>query len=164
MLRFGHLVMDLKEYRENGYVLSDSQHAYLDWLCTMPSQRVPNSKAKYALEFGHDETTLRRWQKLPAFRAEWKRRVEELQGSPERTQKLLDSLYEKGVAGDTKSAALWLQATNRLQPMPVQISGSKAAAELSDSELDSLVAALAEREQSKRSLKKTFNGTVSLIK
>ena len=132
-------------------ILSAPQQRYLDWLCTAPSERVPASKAKYAIEHVVDISTLRRWEKKEVFRSQWKQQVDEVQGSPERTQRLLDNLYNKALEGDTKSAELYLKATNRMAPPSVTISSNKKATELTDAELDSLIAAVAEREKSSRS-------------
>lgn len=102
-----------------------------------------------ARQLNVDPTTLRRWEKKPVFKKEWDNRVNEIQGSPERTQRLLDSLYAKALEGDNRAAQLYLQATNRLVVAPPQ-SQTTSAAELSDEQLDKLLADLAEREQSKR--------------
>lgn len=130
--------------------LTAQQQEYLDWLCTAPSERVPPSKHKMALHLGVNETTIRRWEKKEVFRNQWKEQVDEVQGSPERTQRLLDTLYSKALEGDTKSAQLYLQATNRMAPPTVTVQSNKKASELSDEELDSLIAAVAEREKSNR--------------
>jgi hypothetical protein len=103
-----------------------------------------------ALHLGVNETTIRRWEKKEIFRNQWKEQVDEVQGSPERTQRLLDTLYAKALDGDTKSAHLYLQATNRMAPPTVTVQSNKKASELSDEELDSLIAAVAEREKSSR--------------
>jgi hypothetical protein len=129
--------------------LSSKQEQYLDWLCTAPSERKPSSKKQYAVAAGVDVTTLRRWEKKQVFRDRWQSQVDELQGSPERTQRLLDTLYEKALDGDTKSAQLYLQATNRMAPPTVTVT-SKKSADLSDDELDALIAAVAERERDSR--------------
>lgn len=131
--------------------LTQQQQIYVEWLCTAPSERVPATKKAMALELGVDITTLRRWEKKEVFRNAWKDQVDEVQGSPERTQRLLDTLYSKALDGDTKSAQLYLQATNRMVPPSVTISSNKKATELTDAELDSLIAAMAEREKASRS-------------
>lgn len=130
--------------------LTVPQQTYLDWLCTAPSDRQPATKTAFAAQIGVDVTTLRRWEKKDPFVAEWKKRVDDIQGSPERTQRLLDTLYTKALEGDTKSAQLYLQATNRMAPPTVTVQSSKKAAELSDDELDALIAAVAEREKTTR--------------
>ncbi len=130
--------------------LTAPQEQYLDWLCTAPSERVPASKNKYALENTVDISTMRRWEKKDIFRSRWKTQVDDIQGSPERTQKLLDNLYNKALEGDTKSAELYLKATNRMAPPSVTISSNKKTVDLTDAELDSLIATIAEREKAGR--------------
>lgn len=130
--------------------LTAPQEKYLDWLCTAPSERVPVSKNKYSLENTVDISTMRRWEKKDIFRSRWKTQVDDIQGSPERTQKLLDNLYNKALEGDTKSAELYLKATNRMAPPSVTISSNKKTVDLTDAELDSLIATIAEREKAGR--------------
>ena len=121
-------------------ILDPRQEKYLNWLCMPASGRVPSSQEKYAQQEGIDPTTLRRWQKKPSFKAEWAKRVDDLQGSPERSQKLLDSLYAKALDGDNKAAQLYLQATNRLAPTQIKVEHSQKLEEISDAELDALIA------------------------
>ena len=130
--------------------LTAPQEKYLDWLCTAPSERVPASKNKYSTENAVDISTMRRWEKKDIFRSRWKTQVDDIQGSPERTQKLLDNLYNKALEGDTKSAELYLKATNRMAPPSVTISSNKKTVDLTDAELDSLIATIAEREKAGR--------------
>jgi len=65
----------------------------------------------------------------------------------------LDTLYDKAVGGDVKSAQLYLQATNRMAPPTVELKTERRVAELSDSDLDELIAAMARRERDSRVLK-----------
>ena len=130
--------------------LTAPQEKYLDWLCTAPAERVPASKNKYSMENAVDISTMRRWEKKDIFRSRWKTQVDDIQGSPERTQKLLDNLYNKALEGDTKSAELYLKATNRMAPPSVTISSNKKTVDLTDAELDSLIATIAEREKAGR--------------
>jgi hypothetical protein len=135
-------------------VLTQPQQEYLDWLCTAPSERVPPSKNKMAGHLGVDITTLRRWEKKPNFRQQWQDKVDDIQGSPERTQAVLDMLYNKATQdNDVKSAQLYLQATNRMAPPTVEVKSDRKLTELSDSELDALIASVASREKETRTLK-----------
>jgi hypothetical protein len=127
--------------------LDARQEKFLNWLCTPANGRVPSSQNQYAKAEGVDETTLRRWKKKPAFKQEWERRVNELQQSPERTQTLLDNLFQRALEGDNNSAKLYLQATGRLAPVQLQVEHSGKASELSDTELAELIAANAVSEQ-----------------
>lgn len=135
--------------REPTPLLDSRQLQYLEWLVTPSPERVPRTQAEMARQLQVDPTTLRRWEKKPTFKKEWDNRVNEIQGSPERTQRLLDALYTKALEGDNRAAQLYLQATNRLVA-PTPVSQTTTASELSDEELDKLLASLAEREQSKR--------------
>jgi hypothetical protein len=128
-------------------ILDTRQEQFLNWLCTPAIGRVPASQTAYAKQVGVDETTLRRWKNKPVFKQEWKRRIEDLQGSPERTQQLLDNLFARALEGDNNSAKLYLQATGRLAPVQLQVEHSGKASELSDNELAELIAANAASEQ-----------------
>ena len=127
--------------------LDPRQEKFLNWLCTPANGRVPSSQASYAEQEGVDETTLRRWKKKPSFKQEWEKRVSDLQQSPERTQRLLDNLFQRALEGDNNSAKLYLQATGRLAPVQLQVEHKSSAAELSDSELTELIANSAQAEQ-----------------
>lgn len=131
-------------------LLDARQEAYISWLCTPPQEREPSSKNAYATAHGVDVSTLRRWEKKDVFRKAWQAKVDEVQGSPERSQRLLDTLYGKALEGDIKAAQLYLQATNRMAPPTVTLKSEKGAAELSDQELDDLIAAVASRERETR--------------
>lgn len=127
-------------------VLTPRQDAYLEWLCTAPSERVPSSKRKYADEFGTTTQTLRNWEKNQVFREQWRSRVDSVVGSPEDTFAMLENLRKRGMEGDMKAADLWLRATNRMVPQPIKVETSKSTSELSDEELDQLIAARAQSE------------------
>jgi len=131
-------------------VLDSRQEAYLDWLCSAPAEREPSSKRSYSELHHLAITTLRRWEKKEHFRKEWSRRVDEVVGSPERTQKLLDNLFDKAMKGDTNAAKLYLQTTGKLAPAQVTVTSEKRAAELSDGELDQLIGQMAARERDSR--------------
>lgn len=134
----------------NDNILDERQEKYLNWLTVPAPMRSPKSKEAYAKENGVDVTTLRRWEKKPAFKGEWQKRVEELQGSPERTQGLLDEIYRRAMDGDNKAAQLYLQATNRLAPTQVNVTHQQSLAEISDKELEELIAATAKVERETR--------------
>ncbi len=131
-------------------LLDARQQKFLDWLCTPSVARVPSSQEKYAHVENIDESTLRRWKKKPTFKAAWERRVAESQGSPERTQQLLDNLFQRALDGDNNSAKLYLQATGRLAPVQLQVEHSGKVSELSDAQLSELIVASAASEQQSR--------------
>lgn len=122
----------------------DVRHeAYLVWLCTVPQLRVPATKLAFSKELGVDESTLTRWQSRDVFKQEWRRRIDDLQGSPEKTQQLLESLYSRALEGDNNSAKLYLQATGRLAPVQLSVEHRGVVSELSDAALAELIASSA---------------------
>lgn len=131
-------------------ILDPKQEQYLNWLVVPAPYRQPKTEEAMAELLEVNDSTLRRWKKKPAFAAEWKRRVEELQGSPERTQKLMDNLYDRALNGDNKAAQLYLQATGRMAPTQVNVEHSTKVSEISDEELDALIASVAAGEKAAR--------------
>lgn len=130
--------------------LTVNQQRYLDWLCTAPSERHPASKQGFADSVGVDVSTVRRWEKKDVFTKEWERRSREFQGSPERTQSVLDTLHSKALDGDVRAAQLWLQAMDKMAPAQVEVKHDRQAANLSDAELDELIGMVAARERESR--------------
>lgn len=132
-------------------ILEPKQEQYLNWLVVPAPYREPRTEEAMAEVLGVNESTLRRWKKKPVFAAEWKKRVEEMQGSPERTQKLMDNLYDRALGGDNKAAQLYLQATGRMAPTQVNVEHSTKVSEITDEELDALIASVAAGEKALRS-------------
>lgn len=132
-------------------ILDPKQEQFMNWLLVPAPHREPRTQEAMARQLDVDVTTLRRWQKKPSFHQEWKRRVEELQGSPERTQKLLDTIYDRALSGDNKAAQLYLQATGRMAPTQVNVEHTTKVSEISDEELDALIASVATGEKALRS-------------
>lgn len=132
------------------HILEPEHEKYMNWLLVPAPQRIPKTQEQYANDEGVNVTTLRRWQRKPLFKQEWEKRVAELQGSPERTQKLLDNLYERSLAGDNKAAQLYLQATNRLAPTQISVEHTQKLSDISDEELDKLIGTFATSERKAR--------------
>lgn len=131
-------------------VLTADQQRYIDWLCTAPSERNPSTAEEFAAMIGVNSSTLRRWKKKDNFITQWESQSKNHQGSPERTQGVLDAMFAKAVDGDVRAAQLWLQAMNKMAPAQVEVKHDKSASQLSDEELDELIATLAAHEQSER--------------
>jgi len=131
--------------------LTRIQEEYLDWLLLPSELKSPHTNTEWAAEHSLTLNTLTNWKKLPMFAERWKDGIKGMAVSPERTQMLLDSLFKKGINGDVKSAQLYLQATNQM-PNPRQEINIKTdnARELSDGELEALIAQYAQTEKKKR--------------
>ncbi len=117
-------------------VLSAREEEYLSWL--VDPQRV-GSKTDQAEKFGVVPSTVYRWEQAPHFRRAWSDRVQELGGDPSRVQAVYDRLYEQAVAGDVRSAELFLKAIGKLNQTQ-EVVHRKSARDLTDAELDALIA------------------------
>jgi len=121
-------------------LLTIDQEKYLAWLLVEKMFREPKTKKEFAEFIGVTPGTLSNWESKKAFLERWRLGVRGTTESPERTQALLDALYIKGVAGDTKSAELYLKATGMMpNASTVNINNTTSVKDLSDAELASLI-------------------------
>ena len=111
-------------------LLTNEQEEYLAWLLTPEDQRQPQTKKEWAL--AHD-------MHVNNFRERWQLGIEALNQSPERTQKLLEALYIKGISGDTKSAELYLKATGSMPSQTLNIKQETSVKDLSQEDLEGLI-------------------------
>jgi len=126
--------------------LDDPRHErYLDWLCTLRKDRVPETLAALAAEFGVNVRTLRDWKEKPEFVKEHEARVRRITGAPERTQEVLAALHELSLdsqsAKQVQAAKTWLDATGFLRREVTKATGDTSA--LSNEQLMELVEAKA---------------------
>lgn len=147
---------------KDNLLLTKQQEEYLAWLLTPDEQRQPRYKKGYAEEHGLHINTLGLWEKKKPFIDRWKLGLEGLNQSPERTQKLLDSLYTKGIAGDTKSAELYLKATGNMpNASTLNIKTETSLREISDEELETMILELSQKQVKKNSSSATFPMTIT---
>ena len=131
--------------------LTRLQEEYLDWLLLPSELRDPSTNQAWAEKNKVSVNTLTNWKKNPTFEARWKDGIKGMAVSPERTQMLLDSLFKRGINGDVKSAQLYLQATNQMPNNKTDINiKTENAKDLTDSELEALIAEYAQQEKKKR--------------
>ena len=122
------------------YLLTQQQEEYLEWLLTPKDSRNPKTKKAWAEDHGIHFNTLQVWEKRRDFKERWELGVKGLTESPERTQSLLDALYVKGIAGDVRSAELYLKATGQMASQQnINIKTETSVKELSDEELQTLI-------------------------
>ena len=136
-------------------LLTRDQELYLEWLVLPEHERVPLTKKEWAEQHGYHANTLGTWEKKKHFIERWKLGVEGLAQSPDRTQKLLDALYNKGLDGDTKSAELYLKATGNLKiQSQVDIRNTTSIKDVSDEELEKMILELSQKHADVVELKK----------
>jgi predicted xylose isomerase-like sugar epimerase len=116
----------------------------LEWLTTVPSERSPRTKGGLADELGVSARTLRDWQAKDEFLREWEKRAREVAGDPERTQRVLDALFQTGVDSEhrqhVQAAKTFLEAIGAIKPHVQQVEVSGGVQQLSDEQLSALIA------------------------
>lgn len=133
----------------------------LEWLTTPKQLKEeygwPSSTDGIALELGVSRRTIFYWKKDPEFRARWERDARDKIGDPSRVQELLDMLAREAhdqahpLSARVQAAALVLKETNTLKPS-AGAEASRRASELSDAELEAMIAEAAQLEQARRKL------------
>ena len=130
-------------------LLTQEQEKFLLWLITPEDSREPSTKKAYAEQNGIVVGTLAYWEKKKPFLERWKLAVTGLNQSPERSGKLLDVLYLKGLAGDIKSAELFLKATGQMPnaAQTLNIKSETSVKELSDEDLQAMIIEIASKQK-----------------
>jgi hypothetical protein len=135
--------------------LTNNQQLYLDWILEPEDTRYPKTKSAWAEMHEVHYNTPTNWEKMPLFKQLWEEAIKGIAQSPERTQRLLNSLYEKGLNGDVKAAQLYLTATGAISKDQHLTIKHENAKDLSDLELQDLIAQFATNEQATRMLDKS---------
>jgi len=134
--------------RTNRLFLTETQEAYLAWLLTPEDTRAPKTKKEWAEQHDVHNNTLGTWEKNKIFKERWELGVKGMAQSPERTQALLDALYIKGIAGDHRSAELYLKATGFMQQVQtVNVNSTSSVKELTDEELHAMIVEISQKKQ-----------------
>lgn len=116
-------------------IMPEVWQGLLDWLLQGPD-RSPSTQKAWAAETGIHEDSIRRIKRDPRFIREWDRRAAELNVNPERVQSVVDALWMRASAGDTKAASLYLQYVEKFTPKRrVVVDDDREASSMSDAEL-----------------------------
>jgi len=127
---------------------------FLDWLCTIRADRDPPTMTEFAAKIGSTNATLTAWKKDPEFLAEWEHRYRLTVGSPEKAQTVIQRLYETAEdrtdPRQVQAAKAFLEAIDAVKPRKIDVTVSKAAKELTEDQLNELLAMHAARELEER--------------
>jgi hypothetical protein len=129
--------------------LTETQEQYLEWLLQPTDSRNPKTKKEWSEQHDVHYNTVGQWEKNKNFQERWNLGVKGLTQSPERAQALLDALFIKGIAGDTKSAELYLKATGQMPnaAQQINIKSETSVKELTDEELQSMIIEITQKKQ-----------------
>jgi Helix-turn-helix of insertion element transposase len=127
----------------------------LDWLMTPPSERDPRQLQQLADELGVERRTLTRWkQDDREFIEEWEKRYLRTIGSPERKQTIMDTLFRTASDPDdpkhVQAAKQYMEIEGSMKPVRHQIEVTRNPIDLSDDELDQLLAERISAEKQRR--------------
>ena len=129
--------------------LTETQEQYVEWLLQPADSRTPKTKKEWSEQHDVHYNTVGQWEKNKNFQERWNLGVKGLTQSPERAQALLDALFIKGIAGDTKSAELYLKATGQMPnaAQQINIKSETSVKELTDEELQSMIIEITQKKQ-----------------
>ena len=147
--RGAHTVIPLADFRKQ---------RYLTWLCTSVPDRNPKKLGDLAEELGVTNKTLFNWRtEDKEFMEEWEKRYKRGIGSPERKQHILDTLYKTATDPDdpkhVQAAEKYLNHVEDAKPGRMDVVVHKETANLSDEDLENLIAGKALAEQQSREIK-----------
>ena len=125
------------------------QH-FLEWLCTPPAERDPQSMKLLAEKLALSAQTLTRWKNDSVFIADWEILYRKTVGSPEKAQRVIERLFETAEdrtdPRQVQAAKAYLEAIDAIKPRKVEVVVSKAAKDLTDEDLYRILAERAELE------------------
>ena len=115
-------------------LMPQGQAAFLDWL--LSDVKSPPSQARYAVENDVNERTIQTWKRDPRFVAEWEKRLQEKNISPERIQDVVETIYMAAKNGDVKAATAYIAYVEKFLPTPEKQTNDQTIRGMSDAELD----------------------------
>lgn len=131
---------------------------FLEWLCTPLKEREPRTMDLLAQEMEITRRTLTNWKTDDKeFMEEWEKRYKKGIGSPERKQKILDTLYRTATDPDdpkhVQAADKYFLLIGEMKPSKVEVAVTRPVTSLTDEELAAMIAERAAQELDARNLK-----------
>jgi hypothetical protein len=127
---------------------------FIDWLCTPKRDRQPSTQDELARVLHVTAAKLSRWKKDPEFLKTWEAHYLSTIGSPERKQPLLDALHRTGSDPDdphhVAAAKAYMDIVDGLRPQQIEVTVKRPAQELTDEQLDLILANHASEERKLR--------------
>jgi hypothetical protein len=127
---------------------------FLEWLCTIVDDRKPKLMEDLAKELSLSRRTLTTWKVDPEFAAAWERKYRASIGSPERAQAVMETLYKTATDEDdpkhVQAAKQYLEAIDAIKPQRVDVHVTGSAKDLTDEDLDRILATRANDELAAR--------------
>lgn len=130
-----HNVVPISDFRKQ---------AFLDWLCTPPRERDPKTFKAFAESIGVDRRTLQNWRDDKEFLEEWEKRYLKTIGDPSRKSQIMETLLQTATDPDdpkhVQAAKTYFEIEGSVKPAKMQVEVSGSAKELTDEQLQALIA------------------------
>lgn len=123
--------------------LSPKQLLLIDWLVEPPGRRNPPTLAKWCKAHQVNQTVASNWKRDALFREAWDRKMHESSVSPDLEQEVLDNLHAiatSQVKDAVPAARLWLSVAQEFRDAAPKADLSASLQEMSDDELEALIA------------------------
>jgi hypothetical protein len=140
-----HMIIPISDFRKQ---------ALLDWLCTPPREREPNTFALLAEQLGVDRRTLQNWRDDKEFLEAWEKKYLRTIGDPSKKSEIMATLFRTATDADdpkhVQAAKAYFEIEGSMKPTRMEVTVQRPAAELSDEQLAMLLAERAEAEKDQR--------------
>lgn len=131
------------------------KQTFLKWLCTAPKDREPKTQEALAQQIGMSREVLSRWKDDKEFLEAWEKLYLKTIGDPERKQKIMDTLYRTATDPDdpkhVQAAKQYFEIEGSVKPSKMTVEVTRPAKELTDDELDAIIADKIGQEKEQRS-------------
>ena len=125
--------------------LSDfRKQTFLDWLCTPVKEREPKTIIDMAEQLQVSRRTLQNWREDKEFIEAWEKRYIKTIGDPSKKSEIMGTLYATATDPDdpkhVQAAKAYFEIEGSLRPAKMEVQVTRPAAELTDEELDAILA------------------------
>lgn len=125
--------------------MTEQQAEFLDWWVTPNPDKVPRSIIAWAVEHDVTTETLRRWRKHDWWEVALRKRLAELNVSPDRVQAVIDNLFAAACSeakDRVQAARVLLEYTQQLMPVQPVLPADRGPENLTDEEVEAEYARL----------------------
>jgi len=141
-----HTVIPITDWRKQ---------TLLHWLCTPKKEREPSTYSDLADSLGVDRRTLQNWRDDKEFLEAWEKLYLKTIGDPSKKSEIMETLFKTATDADdpkhVQAAKAYFEIEGSIKPAKMQLEVSnKSTTELTDEQLDALIAERAQAEKDQR--------------
>ncbi|WP_395160872.1 hypothetical protein [Ilumatobacter sp.] len=130
-----HNVVPIQDFRKQ---------AVLTWLCTPLKERDPSTQTALAEQLGITRQTIGAWKENKEFMDAWEKRYLQTIGDPSRKSEIMDTLFATATDKDdpkhVAAARQYFDIEGSVKPAKVQVEVMGSATQLTDEQLELLIA------------------------